>query len=211
MNTGPNVFIVDDDTAVVDSLSRLLESQAIPSESFSSAERYLERVTIDRPGCLLLDVRMPGTSGLELLEQIALRGTMRPTVVISGYADTQTVVKAIKMGAVNFLEKPVQPQVLIQTIRDALEVDRRRRAEHSESRTSSEVLKSLSDQEMQVLAYLDRGLNNRQIAKEMGLSLRTIQMRLSTLYKKLEVTTKPDAIKRYRQAGGSQPIPEEKM
>ncbi len=210
MNTGPTVFIVDDDVAVLDSLSRLLESQSIHSETFSSADRYLERVKAEHPGCLLLDIRMPGTSGLELLEKLIHKDIVRPTVVISGYADTPTVVKAIKLGAANFLEKPVKPQALIQAIRDALEIDRRQRAEQSESQTSSVLLKRLTDQEKQVLAFLDRGLNNRQIALEMGLSLRTIQMRLSSLYQKLNVGTKPDAIKLYRQARGSHKRPGEK-
>lgn len=202
MSVGPTVFVVDDDVAVLDSLSMLLTNQGYHVECFSSAEAYLQNAGADRPGCLLLDIRMPGTSGLELLQQLARKSRLRPTLILSGYADTQTVVKAIKIGATNFLEKPVQPQELIQTIHDALELDRQQRQQNQACLSSKTLLDRLSDQESQVLAHLDRGLNNRQVAGELHLSLRTVQFRLSSLYKKLGVSNKPEAIAIYRRANG---------
>ncbi|MEX0727145.1 MAG: response regulator [Planctomycetaceae bacterium] len=202
MNVGPTVFVVDDDVAVVDSLSTLLTNHGYHVECFQSAEQFLQNVGGDRPGCLLLDIRMPGTDGLELLQQLVKKNGLRPTVILSGYADTPTVVKAIKIGATNFLEKPVRPQELIQTIHDALELDRQQRQQDQATLRSKALLHELTDQELQVLAHLDRGLNNRQVAEELQLSLRTVQFRLSSLYKKLGVSTKPEAIAIYRRAKG---------
>lgn len=205
MNVGPTVFVVDDDAAVLDSLSTLLGNQGYSVECFQSAEQFLEHVSSDRPGCLLLDIRMPGTSGLDLLQQLVQRDVLRPTVIVSGYADTPTVVKAIQIGATNFLEKPVRPQELIQSINDALEQDRQQRHLDQVTRRSKLLLQGLTDQELRVLAHLDRGLNNRQVAEEMQLSLRTVQFRLSSLYQKLGVSSKPEVIAIFRHAKRSSP------
>ncbi|MDA0834660.1 MAG: response regulator [Planctomycetota bacterium] len=174
MNVGPAVFVVDDDVAVLDSLATMLANQQFHVECYPSAEQFLHNVGEDREGCLLLDIRMPGLNGLDLLQRLRRNNALRPTVILSGYADTPTVVKAIKYGAMNFLEKPVPPQELIQAIHDALEQDRKNRSSDHEALQSRALLQKLTEQELNVLIQLDRGLKNRQVSEALKMSLRTV-------------------------------------
>lgn len=180
-----------------------LRVAGLVTDGFSSAAEFLEHVGPERPGCLVLDVRMPGMSGLQLLSRMVERGDCRPTVMITGYAEVRAAVDAMKLGAVEFLLKPFAAETLIQTVTQALARDgERRRAQHQRS-AAAERLAVLSRQEQMVLWGIIRGLTNRQIAQELDVSLRTVQSRRSGLFKTLDVTSKAELVALVEQAGWS--------
>ena len=201
--TEPTVFVVDDDPAVLDSLQRLLTSQGHRVECFSSGEAYLEGVTAERAGCLVVDLRMPGVTGLQLLQQLASAESSRPTVVISGHAEIASVVQAMKLGAVDVLEKPFQPSHLLKAVQAALVVDAGSRGRIDTRRRARERINQLSADERAVLGGIAHGLTNRQIAEQLDVSLRTVQFRRSSLMEALKVSSRSELIELVLQADWS--------
>lgn len=201
--TEPTVFVVDDDPAVLDSLQRLLSSQGHRVECFSSGEAYLEGVTAERAGCLVVDLRMPGVTGLQLLQQLASAESSRPTVVISGHAEIASVVQAMKLGAVDVLEKPFQPSHLLKAVQAALVVDAGSRGRIDTRRRARERINQLSTDERAVLGGIAHGLTNRQIAEQLDVSLRTVQFRRSSLMEALKVSSRSELIELVLQADWS--------
>lgn len=194
MRETPTVFIIDDDPGVLRSLCAVLASQGLSTECYSSATDFLQDVDPRRRGCLVLDLRLPGLSGLDLLRKMNEEGTLRPTVMISGYADVGVAVDAMKLGAREFLEKPVSPKKLLHAVREALAAEDRawgRRAAHHEARSK---LLTLSRDEETVLRGIAGGLTNQQIADEMKVSVRTVQFRRASLMKKLGAASKSELI-----------------
>ncbi|MEQ8232964.1 MAG: response regulator transcription factor [Gammaproteobacteria bacterium] len=172
----PTVFIVDDDLAVRQSLSLLIRSMSLPVETFESAQDFLGRGDPARPGCLVLDIRMPGMSGLELQDELARRDFSLPVIFITGHGDIGMAVRAMKSGAVDFIEKPFNDQVLLERINQAIELDRVRRAERGELADIASRLQLLSPREREVMERIVAGQANKVIAIDLGLSERTVEI-----------------------------------
>jgi FixJ family two-component response regulator len=191
----PTVFIIDDDPAVRQALTVLVRSMHLRAEAYESAQQFLDVWQPGRPGCLLLDVRMPGVSGLELLEQLNHRETRLPAIIMSAYGDVPMVVRAMKAGALNFLEKPCRDQQLWEAIQEALRWDAVHR-QHAVLRTKIlHRLEDLTPGEHQVLQRLIEGKSNRTIAAELNLSVRTIEVRRAKLMKKMKAESLAELIR----------------
>jgi FixJ family two-component response regulator len=191
----PTVFVVDDDPAVRQALTVLVRSMRLRAESYESAQQFLDTFDTTRPGCLLLDVRMPGISGLELLEQLSQGDIHLPAIVMSAYGDVPMVVRAMKAGALNFLEKPCRDQQLWEAIQEGLKWD----AAHRQSvllRTKfANRLQRLTPGEHDVLRLLVDGKSNKIIASELGLSVRTIEVRRAKVMKKMRADSLAELIR----------------
>lgn len=190
--TQQTVFIVDDDEAVRDALSMLLGSAGLITESFSDATHFLREYQVDRPGCLLLDVRMPGMSGLALQDELHKRRVRLPIVFLTGHADVPIAVRALKKGAFDFIEKPQDEQRLVLTVLNALRFDteQRRRTTDSPaapSGTVAERLALLSTREREVLDYVLEGKQTRDIAEALSVSTKTIEFHRARIREKLGV------------------------
>ena len=172
----PTIYIVDDDEAVRNSLRFLLKSVGHTCQTLASANEFLETYQPQHPGCLILDVRMPGMSGLELQQQLNLRGAIIPVIFITGHGDVPMAVEAMQHGAADFLQKPFRDQDLLDRIQRALERDAHNRAvlaQHERIRASFD---SLTPREREVLQLLTRGKSNKVMAAELGVSQRTVEI-----------------------------------
>jgi FixJ family two-component response regulator len=195
METEPTVFIVDDDPAVRQALTVLVRSMHLRTEAYESAQQFLDACDSARPGCLLLDVRMPGLSGLELLERLNQREVRLPAIVMSAYGDVPMVVRAMKAGAMTFLEKPCRDQQLWEAIQEGLRWDAVHR-QHVVLRTKILYrLQRLTPGEHQVLQRLSDGKSNKTIAAELALSVRTIEVRRAKLMKKMKAESLAELIR----------------
>ena len=182
------VFVVDDDAAVRSSLRLLLRSLGYATEAFDSAQAFLSAYR-DRPGCLLLDVRMPGLSGPELQRELNLRGTIIPVVFISGHADVSMAVEAMRCGAFDFLQKPFRDQELIDRVERALRTDSDRRAQLQERQATHQRLASLTQREHDVLDRVIAGSSNKVIAYHLGISQRTIEVHRARIMEKMRANS----------------------
>lgn len=196
----PTVFVVDDDTPVLDSLTSLLGGHGFIAECFPSAEEYLSQVTPDRPGCLVLDLLMPGMTGVELLERMTALQCHRPVLAITGYSPMDAIVQIVKLGAVDVLQKPFSPSRLIESVRKALQIDAARREGRSECVQARLKINALSAEERMVLSGIVRGLTNQAIADELDVSLRTVQFRRTSLCKSLGLSRRSELLLLSQQA-----------
>ncbi len=185
MSVVPTVFVVEDDQDVRDSLARTLASVDLPYELFSSATEFLDTIDLDRPGCLVTDIRMPGMSGLDLQSFLSARKNALPVIIITGFADVPVAVKAMKVGAVDFLEKPFSSQVFLDAVRKALAVDARDREQRRiESDIEARVAR-LTPREKQVLKLVVAGNPNKLIAYDLGLSPKTVEFHRANVMSKM--------------------------
>ena len=199
--TSPTVFIVDDDSGIRYSLRTLLETADLRVECFASAEDFLPTCSADQCGCLLLDVRMPGMSGPELQKELARRGIGMPIFFLTGYADLGTGVEAMKHGATDFLTKPINGALLLQRVRNALELDRlHRQAETARQRFLARLLK-LTDREREVLVLALSGMVNKNISAHLRISLRTIEGHRSRIFLKTGSSSLLELAQQASQAG----------
>jgi RNA polymerase sigma factor (sigma-70 family) len=171
----PIVFVIDDDESMRRALERLLRSDGLHVETFSAASDFIGRPLPDRPACIVLDLRMPGLSGLEVQESLARAGREIPIIFVSGYADVPSSVRALKAGAFDFLQKPFSDQQLLDVIHEALERDRTGRRERAERAAVRERFDTLTPRERDVLRLVLQGLLNKQIAAELGISEKTVK------------------------------------
>jgi FixJ family two-component response regulator len=181
----PTVFIVDDDAAVRDSLGLLLRSMGLPVETFESARAFLDAGRDSRQGCLVLDIRMPGMSGLELQQELVTRHSLLPIIFITGHGDVPMAVEAMQAGAVDFIQKPFRDQDLLDRINQALEKDalgRRMLAERAQIRRR---LETLTPREREVLAMIVAGKANKVIAGDLNLSQRTVEIHRARVMEKM--------------------------
>jgi two-component system response regulator FixJ len=186
MNQGlPIVFIVDDDEAVRNSLRLLVKSVGLSATALVSAQEFLASYDPLQPGCLVLDVRMPGMSGLELQQQLNLRGAVIPVIFITGHGDVPMAVEAMQQGAFDFLQKPFRDQDLMDRIQRALEMDRANRAELGERSRIREQYETLTPREREVLALVTSGKANKVMAADLGLSQRTIEIHRARVMDKM--------------------------
>ncbi len=185
MNRQPIVFVVDDDDAVRNSLRLLLKSASLSTTAFASAQEFLAGWTADQPGCLVLDVRMPGMSGLELQEELNRRGAIIPVIFISGHADVPMAVEAIQHGAFDFLQKPFGDQDLIDRIQRALAADADNRQALSQLDELRKRYATLTPREQEVLVLVTDGRANKVMAGDLGVSQRTIEIHRARVMEKM--------------------------
>jgi two-component system response regulator FixJ len=181
----PVVFIVDDDEAVRGSLRLLLKSVGLTPNAMGSAREFLTRYDSTQPGCLVLDVRMPEMSGLELQEQLNLQGAVIPVIFITGHGDVPMAVEAMQAGAFDFLQKPFRDQDLIDRIQRALEKDRSNRTALTERSAIRDRLESLTPREREVLTMVASGKANKVMASDLGVSQRTVEIHRARVMEKM--------------------------
>jgi len=187
------VFVVDDDASVRESLEALIRSAGWQPETFASAPEFLSRPKAVLPCCLVLDVRLPGLSGLELQKQLAERADM-PIIFITGHGDVPTTVQAMKAGAVEFLTKPFDGDVLLNAIRDAIERSRAALRLEAEMRVVRNCYDSLTPRERDVMALVVAGLLNKQIGGELGISEITVKAHRGRVMRKMKADSLPDLV-----------------
>ncbi|HUK03054.1 MAG TPA: response regulator transcription factor [Steroidobacteraceae bacterium] len=180
----PVVFIVDDDEAVRNSLRFLLKSVGVATQALASAGEFLESYVPTQAGCLVLDVRMPGMSGLELQQQLNIKGAVIPVIFITGHGDIPMAVEAMRYGAFDFLQKPFRDQDLIDRIQKALAKDAKSRAGLKEHDRIRQRLATLTPREREVLALMTRGKANKVMAAELGVSQRTVEIHRARVMEK---------------------------
>ena len=191
----PLVIIVDDDAAVREALSELILSAGFRPLSFSSIGEALDSGALDSPGCLILDVRMPGTSGLQLQHQLVQSGNRKPIIFLTGHGDIPMTVQAMKAGAVDFLTKPVRDQTLLDAVTTAIAADAVQRADAAITKRSMEYLETLTPRERAVLHEVARGRLNKQIAFDLGISEVTVKLHRSNAMRKMHATSLGELIR----------------
>ena len=186
MTDGPIVYVVDDDASFRKAVSRLLRTAGLEVEAVASAKEFLERPVVDRSSCLVLDVRMPGPSGMDL--QVALREAGRdiPIVFMTGHGDVSTSVRAMKDGAVDFLEKPFRAPELLACVQRGLARSRQSRVQRAERAAIERRFASLTSRERDVLRLVVTGLLNKQIAGELGIAEKTVKIHRGHVMQKME-------------------------
>jgi FixJ family two-component response regulator len=189
MNATPTIHVVDDDESLRASMIELLDAAGFRARGYASTGDFLLKPPPDEPGCLLLDVRLPGPSGLDLQAGMERLGIDLPVIFLTGYADVPTSVRAMKAGAVDFLEKPVTREILLAAIRRALEDDTARRSAREDARRRSTRLEMLTAREREIFDRVVEGKLNKQIADELGVSLRTVKAYRAQLMTKLGVNS----------------------
>ena len=180
----PTVYVVDDDQAVCNSLRLLLKSVGLATQTMSSAAEFLAAYQPGQPGCLVLDVRMPGMSGLELQQELNVRGGTIPVIFVTGHGDVPMAVEAMQHGAFDFLQKPFRDQDLIDRIQRALERDARNRAALTQHARIRQRFESLTPREREVLMLMTRGKPNKVMAAELGVSQRTVEIHRARVMEK---------------------------
>ena len=195
MPSNPVVYIVDDDSAIRDALSFLMKSIGFESKAYASAETFLNQANFDRPGCLVVDVRMHGMSGLELQQVLNERGIALPVIIITGHGDVPMAVQAMKAGAVDFLEKPYDNEVLITRISQSLEDATKEQNKESRIAEAKARLAQLTPRELEVMNLLAEGKHNKIIANELNISVRTAEAHRAKVMKKLQADSLSDIVR----------------
>jgi len=196
----PTVFIVDDDPAIRFAMQALMDSVNVTHEIFSSGDEFLEKVGGSRPGCLVLDIRMPGLGGLELQEELLKRGSTLPIIFITGHGDVPMAVEAMQKGAVDFIQKPFRDQDLLDRVREALKTDEERRQEREAHAEVAERLARLTNREREVFDLVVTGKPNKVIAYELGVSQRTVEIHRARVMEKMQARSLADLVKMHMTA-----------
>ena len=194
-NMEPVVFFVDDDDAICQSLRLLIEDIGLVVRTCNSAQQFLSEYDPDQAGCLVLDVRMAGMSGLELQSRLRELGMTIPTIIITGHGDVPMAVEAMKAGALDFIEKPFRDQVLLDSIQRAIESDRRTREARKQSAEFESRVGCLTERERQIMDLLMLGKANKVIAYELGISQKTVDFHRSNVLTKLGVGSVVDLVR----------------
>ena len=197
----PTVYLVDDDTDLLKAIARLLESASLKVATFESPEAFLEGHVGGAPGCLVLDLAMPGLNGLQLQQRLEQQGSTLPIVFLTGRGDIAASVHAMKHGAADFLTKPIDDATLIAAIHEALARDRVLRPARLERTRIARSLATLTERERQVLERIVAGKLNKQIAAELGTTEKTIKFHRGNLMHKMEVRVVADLVKLAERAG----------
>lgn len=189
MTAEPTVFVVDDNPGLRRSLQSLLEAAALPVETYASAEEFLDHYDVQRPGCLVLDVRLRGQNGLDFQEELRRQQMTLPIIVMTGYGDVPTSVRAFKGGAIDFLQKPVPPKKLLERIREALEIDRKARAVAAQRVAVLDGMARLTPRERQVMDLLALGHSSKEIGATLKISVRTVEGHRRVVLRKMGVSS----------------------
>ena len=194
MHPEGNVYVVDDDAGVRQAIRILVESVGLRFRAFGTATEFLTQYDRSQPGCLVLDVRLPGMSGIELHKQLLAEGAMIPVILVSGYGDIAMAVDAMQRGAVDFLEKPFKPQQLLDRIQSALAREAERRQTKAERDAIAKRLARLTARERMVVDLAVSGMTNKQIAAKLGVSSQAIDAQRARAMEKLQVTNVPELV-----------------
>lgn len=195
------VFVIDDDQSVLRALTRLLRADGLEARPFASPKTFLEQHDAATPGCVVLDIAMPGLNGLELQQALKNLGSSRPIVFLSGQGDIPTSVQAMKAGAVDFLTKPVNGKSLLAAVRRANELDSRARQAQSEQRAVAQRLATLTPREHEVLRHVIAGQLNKQIAADLGTVEKTIKVHRARVMEKMGIRSVAELVRLADQAG----------
>lgn len=206
MSVQQTVYVVDDDAAMRKSLRWLVESVGLKVETYTSATEFLDAVSPDMIGCVVLDVRMPGMSGLDLQEQLKLHRVSMPVIIITGHADVPMAVRALKAGAYDFIEKPFNDQVLLERVQKALEDGEEERMVEDRRRVVDERIDTLTPRERQVMEMVVNGMANKQVAAELGLSEKTIEVHRKHVMDKMQAGNVADLIRMAMRGSAIQTI-----
>lgn len=198
----PTVFVVDDDQAMRSSLKWLIESTGMQVKTYGSADEFLRSYFPGRAGCLLLDVRMPGMSGLELQAHLAQEDSQLPVIMITGHGDVSMAVKAMKSGAVDFIEKPFHDEALLASIRNALEFDERQRVLRSQRAEIAVRLATLTPREHEVMDMVTEGQANKEIAAVLGVTAKTVEAHRARVMDKMHASSLAELVRMALIAGG---------
>lgn len=201
MSDQPRIFVVDDDPAVRDALTLLIEQEGLPVTAFDSAEAFLAQCNGKCRGCIILDVRMPGMDGVQLQEEIVQRGCILPIIFLTAFGDIPMTVQAMKAGAVDFLTKPVTGAALMASLQVALEECERRQALAETNEEASSRLANLTGREREVMVLAVEGHSNKEIARRLGISHRTVEIHRGRIMQKTGTNTLID-LARIVQEGG---------
>ena len=191
----PTVFIVDDDAAIRFAMGALMESVNLPHKIFNSADDFLVNESEQRPGCLILDIRMPGLDGLELQQELIERNNTLPIIFITGHGDVPMAVEAMRKGAVDFIQKPFRDQELLDRIRKALATDQQRREKRDRVEQVADRLDKLTKREREVFDLVVTGKPNKIIAFELDVSQRTVEIHRARVMEKMQANSLADLVK----------------
>ena len=198
-NQAATIFVVDDDPAIRFAMQALLESVDLEHEILSSGDEFLEHVSAERAGCLVLDIRMPGLGGLELQEEMKKRGYALPIIFVTGHGDVPMAVDAMQKGAVDFVQKPFRDQDLLDRIHKALDTDRERREQREQHDVVAERIGRLTNREKEVFDLVVTGKPNKVIAYELGVSQRTVEIHRARVMEKMQARSLADLVKMHLQ------------
>jgi RNA polymerase sigma factor (sigma-70 family) len=191
----PTVFIVDDDLAVARSLRWLIESVQLKVETFASAQAFLDGYDAAKPGCLVLDVRMPGMSGIELQERLTAQRIRVPIIFITGHGDVQMAVRAVQAGAFDFIEKPFNDQDLLDRMQRAISFDAERRGRDTQRAQLCALFASLTPREREVMDLVVEGMSNKAVANTLGLSAKTVEVHRAKVMEKMNARSVSDLVR----------------
>jgi len=194
------VYVIDDDEAVRDSMGMLLESADLPYRCYADADRFFAEHDGNQRGCLVLDIRMPGMTGLELQKRLAAIGSSLPVIFITGHGDVPMAVEAMRQGALDFLRKPVNEVDFLQRIADALDQESGNWQQKIDRAQTRARIESLTEREQEVFQLVAEGMANKAIASELGISERTVEVHRSQVMKKLDVRTLAQLVRLHLQA-----------
>lgn len=195
MKLEPTVYIVDDDAAMRSALHRLARSAGMRTESFASALEFLSAYHSDHPGCLLLDVQMPNMSGLELQQRLKLEKIDIPIIFLTGYGNVPAAVSAMKLGALDFIEKPFDNEVLLDRLQKAIQIDATARLDHHRHSQISQQLARLTPREHEIMDMLATGKTNKAIAELLGVSVRTVETHRANIMAKMPAESLSDLVR----------------
>jgi len=200
-NRDASVFIVDDDSLIRHALESLFKSVGLKAHTFASAQEFLETDLPEHPCCLILDIRMPSISGLDLQQRLTEKGVKIPIIFITGHGTVPMSVRAMKAGAVDFLQKPFEDQELLDAAQRSIELDRQTRKEQTEISDIKRGVKSLTSREYEVFVLVIAGLLNKQIASELDLSENTVKSHRASIMKKMNAESLADLVRFAEKAG----------
>jgi FixJ family two-component response regulator len=201
MQNNETIFIIDDDKSVRRSLMLFLQSVGYQVETYESAEEFLEREKFVGAGCIILDVNMSGKSGLELQEELMMKGSDLPIIFITGKGNIQMGVNAVKKGAVNFLEKPFKEEDILNSVSESVNLSRNLVMQKAEQISAQNLINLLTPRELEIVKYLPTGLLNKQIAAELNIAEQTVKIHRRNICDKLGVKSVPEIIRIAEKAG----------
>ena len=199
--TSPVVFIIDDDASVRKSLSRLLRTSGFNVETYESGEHFLSREPYHGIGCIVLDIRMPGLSGMDLHDELISARRALPIIFITGYGDIPMSVRAMKKGAIDFLPKPFDEEDLLQALDKAIKADKKAKEEKTEHNHTMRLVEKLSPREREIVPYIISGMLNKQIAFKLSIAEKTVKVHRGRIMEKLGVESVADLVRLAEKAG----------
>lgn len=203
----PTIWLVDDDDALRRSLAFLLEQAGFAVRSFDQPQDFLDAYEPTDPECLVLDLQMPQMSGLDVVAALRRQGFVLPVVMISGHGDIPATVQAMRLGAIDFLEKPVQREALLHRVREGVRLNAGQQQRRNQIDATRRRLASLSPREAELLTHLIAGLSNKQIAAELHIAEKTVANHRARLMDKMAAANGPDLVRMVMEAGGTEAIP----